>query len=428
MAAPRSGVPVNILFIENSIGLSGSTMSLCALLNYLDPDIFEAHMVLSRHEQEAFLLGHLRRPGDLTVITSRHSLRHARVFRRILEALGAGRPRLTRLVLRFVALLDIFNVKIPYALRLYRYAKERRITLIHQNNGFDEGALILSKLLRVPLVAYQRGDEWNSATVRWLARYVRRYIANSVATQKNLLSLGIPAKKISVVYPPLDLMTFDIRRTSSIGRKKFGLDDSNPCFGILGLLLPWKGHRVFLKAAKRVIDRVPDARAFVIGAPPRGGEEYAHELRALAGELGIERQVIFTGFRSDVADLLPLLDVVVHTSIQPEPFGRVIVEAMSMKRPVVASAAGGPLEIIEDGRTGFLVPPGDDATLANRILELLDKPELARRMGEAGYLEVVERFSPQKHARMVAEVYEELLPKPTRTYLKQTIVRRGANR
>ena len=419
MAVPRSGVPINILFIENSVGLSGSTMSLCTLLNYLDSDLFEAHIVLSRHEQEAFLLGHLRRPGDLTVITARRSLRQTGMAQRILESLGVRRRRLARLVIRFVALLDIFAVKFPYAWRLYRYAKERRIALIHQNNGFDLGALILSKLLHVPLVAYQRGDEWNSATVRWLAPYVRRYIANSEATQKNLLSLGLPATQISVVYPPLDLMTFDPRRASSVERKTFGLDDSNPCFGILGMLVGWKGHPVFLRAAKRVIDRMPDARAFIIGGPLKGGEDYLQELRALAEELGIESQVIFTGFRSDVANLLPLLDVVVHTSVQPEPFGRVIVEAMAMKRPVVASGAGGPLEIIEDGRTGFLVPPGDDVILADRIVKLLEDTELARRIGEAGYVDVIERFSPQKHARSVAEIYEQLLPKTIRTIFKK---------
>ena len=90
MTRQSPGRPICILFIENSVGLSGSTMSLCTLLNYLDPDLIEAHIVLSRSEQDIYLLDHLRRPGALTVITPRRSLRQAPVVRWMLDALGDG--------------------------------------------------------------------------------------------------------------------------------------------------------------------------------------------------------------------------------------------------------------------------------------------------------------------------------------------------
>src|ERR1700682_4057583 len=160
MTRPLHRPPLSILFSENRRVLSGSTMSLCTLLNYLDPDLFEAHVVLSRPEQEFYLLEHLRRPGDFAVIAPRRSFREAPVVRRMLDALGDGKPRLRRLVLQVASLLDVFVVTLPYAWRMSRYAKGRKIQLIHQNNGFDLGSLILSRLLRVPLIAYQRGDEW----------------------------------------------------------------------------------------------------------------------------------------------------------------------------------------------------------------------------------------------------------------------------
>jgi len=205
------------------------------------------------------------------------------------------------------------------------------------------------------------------------------------------------------------LSDFDCRRPPTLSRSAFDLDATTPCFGIVGLLLAWKGQDVFLKAARRVLDRFPDARAFIVGGPPAGSESYEAELKALARELGIADRVIFTGFRVDVPEILRLLDVVVHASTSPEPFGRVIVEAMAMRRPVVASCAGGPLEIIEDSRNGFLVPPGDDAGLASRVIALLEDPELAAQMSETAYEDVVSRFSAERHARKVQQIYETAL-------------------
>ena len=158
-----------------------------------------------------------------------------------------------------------------------------------------------------------------------------------------------------------------------------------------------------------VLEQVPDAYAFVIGGAPRGGRDYEQMLHALAAELGIAERVIFAGFRSDVPDMLKLLNVVAHASVQTEPFGRVIAEAMAMGRPVVAARAGGPTEIIDDGRTGFLVPTRDDEALANRIAALLRDPETATRIGETGRRSVIEKFSAEDHVRLVTELYTTML-------------------
>jgi glycosyltransferase involved in cell wall biosynthesis len=332
----------------------------------------------------------------------------------MLDRLGDRRPKLRLMVRRLASLLDLFVVTIPYSWQLYQWAKHRKIKLIHQNNGFDLGSLFLSWMLRVPLVAYQRGDEWNSPVVRLLARCVRRFVANSVTTRASLRSLGIPSGRISVMYPPVDFDTLRISPAPMVTRETFGVDSASPSFGILGMLLPWKGHGVFLNAAQRVFERIPDARAFIIGAAPHRTKEYEDELLALAKELGIADRVIFTGFRNDVPDMLRLLDVVVHASVNPEPFGRVIAEAMAMKRPVIASSAGGPTEILEDGRTGFLVAPGDDAALADRIVALLLDPGLAERIAEAGYQDARKRFSADVHAQRMQQIYEMVLGKKDR--------------
>ena len=401
--------PINILFIEYSVGLGGSTMSLCSLLNFLDDELVEPHIVVSRNEQEAYLLGQLRRPGDITVITPRSSPSRAPWLQRILRFVDRRTPWLRHSVLRLAAVLEVFSVSIPYALQLRRWAKGRKIALIHQNNGFDLGALLLSYMLWVPLVAFQRGDEWNSLLVRTLAPRVTRYVANSAVTRRNLISIGVRPRQVSVIYPPLDLSIFDMKRQSRLTRSAFGVPASSPCFGIVGMLMPWKGQDVFLRAARRVLEKVPDAYAFVVGGVPAGGRDYETALHSLAADLGIADRLVFTGYRADLPDILKVLDVVAHASVQPEPFGRVIVEAMAMGRPVVASNAGGPTEIIDDGQTGFLVPPHDDEALATRIVELLQDPTMAERIGEAGRRAAVEKFSAESHVRLVKEVYAKLL-------------------
>jgi glycosyltransferase involved in cell wall biosynthesis len=400
--------PIEVLFVENSVGLSGSTMSLCTLLNYLDPNRIAPCVAVSRPEQERYLRTHLRQPVEIALIAPKPSLKGARWTRPLLAVAEAVGARTHRLCLRLLGLLDLPLGCVPYALRLRRLARRRHIVLIHQNNGFDLGALLAARLLRVPLVAYQRGSEWNSPVTRALAPRVARYMANSKTTMADLCALGVPPERIRVVYPPLDVAAFDPHRPTSLTRAALGISGPGPCFGIIGVLVPWKGQRVFLAAARRILDRVPEAWAVIVGAPPDGDVTYEEDLRHLARRLGIAERVVFAGFRGDIAPVLGLLDVVVHASVEPEPFGRVIVEAMAMRRPVVAARAGGPIEILEDGRTGFLVPPGDDGALAERVIQLLTDPLLAGRIAGLAQREVA-RFDAQEHVARVQAVYAEVL-------------------
>src|SRR4030095_17066617 len=109
----------------------------------------------------------------------------------------------------------------------------------------------------------------------------------------------------------------------------------------------------------------------------------------LARDLGMVCRTVFTGFRRDIPELIQLLDVVVHASVEPEPFGRVIAEGMAMGKPVVAAMNGGPLEIIRDGQTGFLVPSGDLEKLAHRIIGLLTDVSQAAAVGRNGRQDAV---------------------------------------
>ena len=403
-----------MLFIEKSVGVSGSTISLSSLLHHLDRDLYDCYVILSSSRQEAYLRAHV--PDRLTteVIAEPRSLKSAGWVQRATSLLAGRAPRLKRVADAALGVLDALAATLPYTVRLYRFARRHRIDLVHQNNGFELGALVAARMCRVPMVAYQRGDEWSSFSTRRFAPRVDVYVANSEATRDNLLSLGVPSEIITVVYPPLDLGVFDHARPPSVSRQEFGVSSAARCFGIIGTLREWKGQRVFVEAAHRVFAVVPEARAFIIGGTSGGYDAYERELRALVKTLGIEEKVVFTGFRADVVGLIQLLDVVVHATITKEPFGRVIVEAMAMKKPVVASRSGGPTEIIEDGRTGFLVSPRDDKTMAERIVSLLTDPQLADQMADAGYREVSQRFAVSGHVKRVEAVYQAVLSRRRR--------------
>jgi glycosyltransferase involved in cell wall biosynthesis len=264
-------------------------------------------------------------------------------------------------------------------------------------------------MLDIPIIPYQRGDEWNSLLVRVVSRSAEKYIANSETTRKSLLKLGLPASKIVTIYPAADVTAIKSRQRSQVSRRDFGVDVAAPCFGVVGMLLPWKGQDIFLRAAKIVVEQLPTARAFVVGGPPAGELDYLVSLKNLAATLKLDDKVIFTGFREDVLDIMELLQVIVHTSVQPEPFGRVVLEAMALKKPVIASNDGGPKEIILHGETGLLVPPGNPEALAEAILSVLSDPVLSTKFAETGFQLAKNKFSLDRHVEAVQSVYRSVL-------------------
>ena len=146
----------------------------------------------------------------------------------------------------------------------------------------------------------------------------------------------------------------------------------------------------------------------IVGAPLFGEEAYGRRLRELSARLGLDDRVEFTGFREDVVGELERFDVLVHASVIPEPFGQVVTEGLAAGLPVLAAAAGGPAEIIENGKTGILYPPGDADALAEGLVRLARDAELRRRLGDAAR-EKARDFDPELIASEVMRVYEQVL-------------------
>jgi len=220
---------------------------------------------------------------------------------------------------------------------------------------------------------------------------VSRFIAEGVES-----SMGVWAE---VIYNGVNLDRFHPPAQSP----------EEPTVAMVGQLVPWKGHRDFLRAAAKVREALPAARFLIVGEDMFGDHpHYREELEALAADLGIAELVTFAGYRADVAELLRTVSVLVLPS-RKEPFGRIIVEAMASGVPVVAYEEGGPKEIIAHGETGLLVPPGDVARLASAVAGLLLDPAEAKKLGDAGRARAAEAFDHHQTAEKITTVYLRLL-------------------
>jgi glycosyltransferase involved in cell wall biosynthesis len=236
-------------------------------------------------------------------------------------------------------------------------------------------------------------------------RLIKRIIANSKAAAKALVEAGARAEHIRVVYNGIDSSPFEAVTAAEVDdlRRELGLEGVQ-VVGAFGRITPWKGQNVLLEA----LPYLPDVHALVVGEAISEERAYAEALRQESKDLGLEDRVHFVGFRRDIPQLMRLSDVVVHTSVAPEPFGRVVVEGMLASRPVVATRGGGVLEIIDDGDNGVLVPPGDPNALAEVLRSLLMDPDRAEALAKAGYATALKRFSLQATLEGVAQQLQEV--------------------
>jgi glycosyltransferase involved in cell wall biosynthesis len=156
-------------------------------------------------------------------------------------------------------------------------------------------------------------------------------------------------------------------------------------------------------------------RGLIVGEPEHTPENaaYYQKLLTLTETLGLKENVRFTGFRKDVPRLMGALDVMVLGSSEPEPFGRVVIEAMAAERPVIATAAGGVLDIIEHGVNGWLIPAKDVLAMTHALTKLLSEQDLAHRIGQAARHTVEERFTLATHVECVQAVYDVVLRNKT---------------
>ena len=234
---------------------------------------------------------------------------------------------------------------------------------------------------------------------RYMADY---YIAISQKIKDVLVRDGIPAQRVFVVHSGINPERFTAASKDHL-ISEFNLKDNEPIVVNVAHLAGHKGQQYLVRAIPLVVAKIPAARFFIVGEG-----ELMNKLQALAASLGLNKELIFTGFRHDVGAFYHISDLFVLSSVQ-EGLGTAVIDALALGKPVVATNSGGIPEIIQDGETGRLVAPANPAALAEGIIELLSNPERAKRMASRGQELVRQNFSVEAMVDKNIEVYQQVL-------------------
>lgn len=371
-----NGRPVRMLFVVPDLMVGGAERHVTTLLPRLDPQRFSASVVCIG--EEGGLFGDLADAGiDAQALHLGSKWHAATALGKLVTVMRRQQP-------------DIVFVRGYNAETLGRIAARAagvQHTVVWVHNITD---------LRPRTAIHARLD-------RALDRYTSAYFGVAEAQRGYMRDhLRYPDEKIRIILNGVDPGLFEAR-TDRGPLDEFGFGDADPVVGIVAELSPIKDHQTLLRAARLVVDRLPTARFLLIGDGACRGE-----LERLSAELDLDANVRFTGVRRDVPRLLAALDVFTLSSLS-ECFSIALLEAMACGRPAVCTAVGATAEILDDGRTGYLVPPSDPRRLASRLIKMLSEPQTARRMGRAGRIRVETEFTLDRSAEAAQRAIEDVV-------------------
>ena len=307
-----------------------------------------------------------------------------------------------------------------FQLSLYRHLQKivitQQINLIHTHElKADFIGMVLAWKTKRPLVTtihnmINKGllPKWKKIVYLWLTRLIasrqNKIIAVSEAVRKNAIEqLKLPAEKVVTIRNGTKILDINKSLDIAVVRKELGLNPVQPVIALISRLIPeQKGHRYFLLAAKKVIQQKPESQFLIVG-----DGTIRKELEELTKHLGIQSNVFFVGWQSNIFDILCSINICAVPSLW-DPLPRIVLEAMVAGKPVVASNVDGIPEAVIEGETGILVPPADENKLAVAFLDLLNSPDKGNQMGIAGRKRVIAEFSSDRHAKEVLSVYHEL--------------------
>lgn len=304
-----------------------------------------------------------------------------------------------------------FN-KLSVVKQLVRIIEEQHFDIVHAHEyKSDLFSFMVSCLVKVPVVTTAHGWIQNSRKSRaaiWLSkkamRRFDRVIAVSSKLKDELIMSGVNPERINLIYNAIVTENYiPGSYEPEAVRKRHGLPESARLIGNIGRLSPEKGQEVFLKAAAKIVDMYPDLYFVIAGDGPA-----KKDLEALSRSLGLAERVIFTGYWDDVRPFYQDLEFMALTSYT-EGFPNVLMEALCMGKPVLATSVGGVPDIIEDRQTGHLVQPGDWDAVAARMKELLNDPDQGKKMADKGKLRVLGDFQFKKRVNDLQNLYLDVL-------------------
>lgn len=377
---------IKVLHIHTLPVISGSGINTFLSMKGMDPDIFQVELACA--------------PGGRLIDLVRENHMKVRLFKNMVQPIHPAKDLLT-------------------LIELTSFLRKNRYHLVHTHNskaGFI--GRLAATLAGIPVIIHtvhgfafhDQEPIWKQFLFRNLERAASRWCDRMIFISQPLIDWALEERvtgndKIVKIYSGIDLDRFQPVDDSkkNIIRERWGLTEKDKVIGIVSKLWDGKGHEILIRTLKRLKVERENIKLVIVG------EGYLRErLERLIKSLDLEGSVVFTGFQSDVSDIITTFDVAVLPSFF-EGMGRVLLEAMAMGKPVVASNVGGIPDLVDNGTNGFLTRAGDVNELFNALTELLDNKELAITMGEKGREKVSDQFSSKAMVESIRSLYIECL-------------------
>jgi len=413
--------PRRILYVTRT-SKGGVAVLLNQLARELDKNLYEP-VVLFDTPQSSMIRKKLARSDIKTIeLMECRNLQHDRVPQKVSRNRNIGDlleaclgEKVRDIYFSLKSAWRFFFREAPRVKLFLRIIRENKIDLVHTFGDLHRGKseIVAAKIAGIPCITHRQKYSDYTRFDTLFAGFVdiNIYISNDVAEYH--IAQGESRAKGKIIHNWVNLSDFKQSYDVLQVRKEFDCMPDQMLVGLVARLDWWKGHEFFLEAMSEIVNKNYNIKGLIIGGLAEinydRNKRYLEMLHVMVKSLGLGENIIFTGHRRDVPHLIAALDVVVHASSTPEPFGVVIIEGMAASKPVVATAAGGVLDIIEDGVNGLLVPCKDSKAMAGAIIKLLSDRDKAQQIGLAAYRRVADKFTLQKKVAAVQKLYDSIL-------------------
>ena len=386
-----------VLFYEPSTGYGGSARCLLGWLKYID-----------EKKVKPFVAVHFDGPAIKAM--KRSEIRVINIFYfKFLQQLsmvikGSTIPAYIVFIFEF-----ILNI-IPVTIYLMLIIQVKKISLVDVNSSIITGipGILAAKFTGTPCVCHIHDTRLMTTKEKLFTKTITKFF---ILTKKAMhLYSDLGKERMVLLYNALDLQAWKTSDQTQCVYKELAISSDDIVVGMVGRITKGKGHSEFLKAAEMVSKERQDVTFLIVGGAVFTDKGYERYLWQLAAKSVASERIIFTGWRDDVREVMSSIDILAFpTTTFPEGFPVTCVEAMALSKPVIASDIPGPSEIVVDNVTGFLVGPGDEKALADKILYLIKNPLASKEMGLAGRKHAESFFDVKKSVKKIEEVYEKIV-------------------
>jgi glycosyltransferase involved in cell wall biosynthesis len=310
--------------------------------------------------------------------------------------------------------INLLGYLLVSSFRKRRLLINNGIDLLHLNNSIlrNNDWMIAAHMAGIPCITHERGINCYYPFIsRFLASKLDAIISISKSVTNILKRNGIKNSNIVTIHNGIDPEKVRSKISEKNILNKLGLRSNVNIIGVLGNIREWKGQEVAIRAMRKIVDKFPNTVCLLIGDTAKQDLYYKHKLQSIIKDLGLESNIIFTGYIKNVSDYLNILQIVLHTSIEPEPFGRVLIEAMSLSKPLIAANDGAIPEIIEHEKSGLTFTPGDHENLAELVIKLMQNKQFAESLGKEGYQRLLDNFHINVNVEKTQLLYDKILSK-----------------